>query len=182
MTKLLFIRHGETDLNKQYKTIGQAFDVPLNNKGVGQAEGVMDKLSKDIDLFFASRQKRARQTAEIINKKLNLDIEFRNELKERDYGSLSGHTWEEMAQMSSIDNIHELDKTLQYDYRTFGGESIEDVKFRFLGLVSELKEEYPDKKILVVTHGGLMKIMHSVYSQKEIPVIGNATIHEFNMQ
>ena len=82
MTKFLFIRHGETDLNKQHRTIGQAFHVSLNNRGVEQAEEVTDKLSKDIDLFFASPQKRASQTAEIINKKLNLDLEFRDELKE----------------------------------------------------------------------------------------------------
>ncbi len=181
MTKFLFIRHGETDLNKQHRTIGQAFHVSLNNRGVEQAEEVTDKLSKDIDLFFASPQKRASQTAEIINKKLNLDLEFRDELKERDYGSLSGHTWEEIVKISSIDNIHELDKTLQYDYRPFGGESVEDVKFRFLRLVNELKEKYPDKKILIVTHGGLMRIMHAVYSQKEGALIGNATIHEFDL-
>jgi len=181
MTKLLFIRHGETDLNKQHKTIGQAFDVPLNNKGVGQAEEVTDKLSKDIDLFFTSPQKRARQTADIINKKLNLYIEFRNELKERDYGSLSGHTWEKIVEISGIDDIHELDKTLQYDYRPFGGESIEDVKSRFLGFTDKLKEKYPDKKILIVTHGGLIRIMHAVFPQKEKPHIGNATIHEFDI-
>ena len=179
--KLLFVRHGETDLNKEAKTSGQRMDTLLNEDGIRQAEETAKGLPSDVDLIFASPLKRAAQTAKIIGQKLNLPIKFRDEIKERDFGSLSGKTWEEMQKEAENPNLHVLDEGLRYDYCPWGGESVEDVKKRFLGFVDEIKTKYPGKKILVVTHGGLIRIMHAVFPQKELPIIANASIHEFKL-
>lgn len=181
MIKLLFIRHGETEFNKLGKTMGQICDESLNQEGVEQAEQVSQGLPQDIDIIFFSPLKRAKETAEIINRYLNKPFESRDELKERNYGSLSGKTWENIAVISKIENIYELDKTFRYDYRPFGGESVEEVKSRLLRFIEELKSKYDGKKVLIVTHGGLIRIMHNIFPQKERPIISNASVHEFEI-
>jgi broad specificity phosphatase PhoE len=179
--KLFIIRHGETDYNKTGKTAGQLFDHPLNIKGIEQAESISKNLPSEIDAIFSSPLKRAKQTAEIINKNYNLKIELRDELMERNYGSLSGKTWEDMAKESGIPNLKEIDYTQKYDYHQFGGESINDVKSRLLNFIEHLENNYKDKKVIIVTHGGILKIMHNQFPQKERPEIGNATVHEFEI-
>lgn len=188
--KLLFIRHGETDFNKREHgtpniqdiiATGQRIDNPLNETGKEQAKKAAAQLPENVDLIFSSPLKRASQTAEIINKRFNLLIEYRDDLKERDYGSLSGKTWGEMAKESGIPSLYEVDKLLEYDYRPYGGESVDEVKSRLLNFIKELKEKYDDKTIVIITHGGLIRVMHAIYPQKERPLIGNATIHEFDL-
>ena len=63
MTELLFIRHGETDWNRQQRFQGQ-IDVPLNATGQAQAQRLATRLAADRhDHFFVSDLIRARQTA-----------------------------------------------------------------------------------------------------------------------
>jgi len=77
--------------------------------------------------------------------------------------------------------LREIDRELIYDYQPFGGESSSDVKTRLVNFIKELKEQYPEKNILVVTHGGIIRMMHGIYSNKEIDEIANASIHEFEI-
>ena len=63
MTDLLFIRHGETDWNRQQRFQGQ-IDVPLNATGMAQAARVAERLAADRhDALFSSDLQRARETA-----------------------------------------------------------------------------------------------------------------------
>ncbi|MGD0977378.1 MAG: histidine phosphatase family protein [Minisyncoccia bacterium] len=179
--KLFIIRHGETNYNKMGKTAGQVFNHPLNDKGIEQAKSISKNLPSEINAIFSSPLKRARQTAEIINKNYNLKIGLRDELMERNYGSLSGKTWEDMAKESGIPNLKEIDYAQKYDYHRFGGESINDVKSRLLNFIEYLNTNYKNGKVVIVTHGGILKIMHNEFPQKERPEIGNATIHEFEI-
>ena len=96
--KIFVIRHGETDLNKAKILQGQTEDGNLNEAGIAQAHASLEFLPKDISIIFASPLKRAKQTAEIIAQYLHSEggVLFRDELKEKHYGSLSGKTWEEV--------------------------------------------------------------------------------------
>ena len=63
MTELLFIRHGETDWNRQQRFQGQ-IDVPLNATGVQQAARLAQRLAAEKhDRLFSSDLQRALQTA-----------------------------------------------------------------------------------------------------------------------
>ena len=81
------VRHGQTDWNIEHRIQGHQ-DIPLNDKGVEEANFLKDELSDiDFDLVFSSPLKRAYKTAEIITKK---PIRIDDRLIERYNGKLEG--------------------------------------------------------------------------------------------
>jgi probable phosphoglycerate mutase len=164
--------------------MGQRFDTELNEDGIKQANDLADKLiGENFDVIFSSPLKRALKTAQIVAEKINIPIVERGEITERDYGTLSGKTWDE-ANAASIDgaNIKEKDFAQVYDYRPYGGESVEDVKKRVLKFVNELRGNYSDKKVLVVAHGGILKLMHMLFKEEVLDhTPHNASLHEFEI-
>ena len=72
--EILYTRHGQTEWNVLKKIQGRT-DIELNEVGIEQAEIARDKLKNEkVDLIICSSLKRARQTAEIINKEFNVEI------------------------------------------------------------------------------------------------------------
>ena len=68
MKEIYFIRHGETDWNKEFRTQGRMNDNELNEDGFNQSVKVGEYLSKHkFDLIISSGLKRSHQTAEIIS-------------------------------------------------------------------------------------------------------------------
>ncbi len=160
--------------------MGCRTDGELNDAGIRQAQELAERLTKDFDVIFSSDLKRAAQTAEIVSTKLGIPVVFREELRERDFGSLSGKHWDEVYEKTGV-NSGDKDSVLKYDHRPFGGDSVEDIKERLLEFIDDVKKNYSDKKILVVTHGGILRLMHAMFSQDEIAELGNASIHEFEL-
>ncbi len=177
--KLIFFRHGQTHFNKNKVVQGQEMDPPLNETGITQVEEAAKSLPDGIDFILSSPLKRATQTADILNKKLNIRIELNDDLKEFRYGSLAGKPWSEIEAITGDKDVHQKERDGVFDYRPFGGDSAEDLKERVEHFVSELKERYPDKTILITTHGGVIAAMHVLFPQKEKAEMHNATIHEF---
>ncbi|HEY5383297.1 MAG TPA: histidine phosphatase family protein, partial [Candidatus Paceibacterota bacterium] len=164
---LFFIRHGQTDFNKQGRPQGQEIDAPLNDEGVRQVEEAAQHLPDNIHFIISSPLKRAHQTANILNKKLNIDIQFNDYIKELKYGSLAGKLWSEIEIETADTDVHEKDRRAVFDYRSFGGESSDDLKQRVTKFIEEVKEKHQDKTILITTHGGVIDAMHLLYPQKE---------------
>ncbi len=95
--KIYLIRHGETDSNKKGILMGQRIDEPLNEVGIKQAQSVAQELLQhEFNTVFSSPQKRAFQTAQAIVRDRHVQILIREQLKERDFGDLTGKTWEEI--------------------------------------------------------------------------------------
>ena len=81
--KFYFIRHGETDFNKEKRYTG-TFDIPINKEGVRHTEDSLELLSKlNISAIYSSPLKRALQTAIIISTQLKLPIIIITEFQER---------------------------------------------------------------------------------------------------
>lgn len=179
--KLLFVRHGQTDFNREGRMMGQEFDLPLNAVGIAQVENTALFLSHDIAAIISSPLKRAHQTAEIINKKLHKKIELNDDIKEMSYGSLAGKTWSEIEAETGDNTAHEKDTDVTFDYRPYGGETAENFKRRVAKFVGELKSRYENKIVLVTSHGGVIDVMHILFPQGERPASDNARIHEFDL-
>ena len=78
-----FVRHGQTDWNKTNHTLCDQDDIQLNEAGLLQASHACKKIiSLDITKIYSSPLMRAQQTAEIINKVLNVSLEFHDGLRE----------------------------------------------------------------------------------------------------
>jgi alpha-ribazole phosphatase len=179
--ELIFVRHGETQHNKLHQLMGQRIDDPLDEEGLHQAEALIKKLPKNTEAIFCSPLKRARQTAEIISKHLNVPVEISDYLKERDFGILSGKTWEEINALTDRD-LHAIDEALHYDYGAFGGESIAHVKARLLKFLDMVRHKRKLKRVIVVTHFGLIMIMDSLFPGKDHESLGNVAVHKYKIR
>ena len=173
--KIDFVRHGQTEFNKQGFATGKT-DVPLNEEGIKEAQKVSLAISNDYQELYCSDLLRCKQTAEILNQKLNLPIKFDSRLGERDFGSLTG---KKISEIDPSGVLKEKDKNQQYNYRPYGGESVEDVKERLFSFIKEIQNNIKDRKILVVTSGGIIRLLHNILSGEVHETIHNASVHSF---
>jgi len=173
--KIYFVRHGQTESNQKGTVTGH-IDSPLTKEGIKQAKKTLLEISDDFSELYSSDLIRCLQTAEILNQKLNLPIQSDIRLRERDFGSLVG---KKFSDMDTTGEIKEKDKNQQYDYRPYGGEHVEDVKKRVLDFINELNSKKTEGKILVVTHGGIIRLLHNIINREVRGHIENSSVHEF---
>lgn len=180
--RFIFIRHGETDYNKMRKHQGQDIDAPLNEAGLRQAKETAKNLSSNFDIIISSSLKRSLRTAEIISEYFKKGLVIDDRIKEKSWGKLAGLTDKEIEKITDGKVLKEQAINQTYDYRPYGGESAEDVKKRFLEFIKETKKKYKGKTILVVAHGGIIRMAHHLFSKEEVPIIvGNVSVHEFDL-
>lgn len=154
LTKLIVVRHGESE--KNIKRIIWSGDelYPLTQKGREDIAKISEEIDSDVDVILCSPVLRARESAEILNKKLNKEIIIVEELREAKAGIWEGENVTEEAE-----NDYEIYKALRgkerYIYKRGGKESFEDIEKRSIKFIKFL-EKYKGKKVLVVTHSGIM--------------------------
>ena len=147
--KIWLIRHGEKD-----KYIGDVSKVKLTEKGHRQADLLGRRLrDEQIDIIFSSTMDRASQTADEINKHLNVTIEYRDELKEIDLGDFDRNGWEYFSTNYSSfrDNLIKQECDMPYP----NGECGADVWFRTSRVLDEIIR-LRLKNIVITTHGGVI--------------------------
>lgn len=101
-----------------------------------------------IDLIYSSPLLRAKQTAEILRRD-GKEIIIDPRLKERSVGEYEGLTPEELTCKFPKGFLKEL---YCFETQPPGGESIRQAQDRVSPLIDEIREENPDKSILIVTH------------------------------
>ena len=156
--KFTVLRHGETQNNVDGKFIG-FMDDDLNENGKKQAKVFAEKILKNgekYDVIITSPLKRAKGIAEIICKENNIPVVENGLLKERNFGELEGLTWEEFAQ--KFPGLAKTN-TPTYQENLPTGESIPQVESRVKEFLNYVKKEYQGKKILVITHAGIIRII-----------------------
>lgn len=174
---ILITRHGQTDWNVLKKVQGKA-DIDLNENGREQATIIAKKIDLEkIDLIISSPLKRALQTTEIINKSKGIPVIIDERISERDFGEFEG-------KRTSDFNYEEF-----WSYKANKGyikaENIRDFFDRVYDFLNEVKEKYKDKRILIVTHGGVSILMKCYFSgipdmDSLLPLcIGNCEIEKF---
>lgn len=151
MSKLYIVRHGKTEWNEKGFLQGSN-DIPLNEEGIKEAKKLASKLDlSKIDICISSPLKRAKQTARILTQG-KVKIIYDDLLKERGFGSYEG-------KKINFDLIGK-----QWDYKlndsSNGIESIKGCLNRTKKFLDKIKKEYPNKNILIVSHGGIMKALH----------------------
>ncbi|MCW5317494.1 histidine phosphatase family protein [Nostoc sp. KVJ3] len=97
--RLLLVRHGETDWNRQTRFQGQ-IDVPLNDNGRQQSQKAAEFLQEvAIDFAVSSTMLRPKETAEIILKQHpDVKLDLQNGLREISHGLWEGKLETEIEQ------------------------------------------------------------------------------------
>lgn len=155
-TRILLIRHGETEYNRTARIQGQ-LDVGLSEKGRRQARLLGRRLRQEkIAAIYASDLKRARETAQIICEETGLSIAgFREDLREIKFGRWQGHTMAEVEELYPEDvAFWRLDIT---NHAPPGGESYAAMRERGWRAVTELAAAHEGETVAVATHGGIVK-------------------------
>jgi len=155
-TTIYLVRHGETPLTPFRKFSG---DGPLNPaltaKGLLEADLVAQEIAKiQPDALITSPLQRTRQTAEIISKATGLPISVDAIWTECSFGVWDGMSIDEVREAFPEEYAHWLAST---SYAPPEGESYESAMARALQGLLGLVDEYPGKKVCVVTHNGIIK-------------------------
>lgn len=152
--KLFVARHGQTIWNIQNKVCGVT-DVELTEEGINQANELADKVQNyDISLIISSPLKRAVQTSRIVAYKNNIDLQIDNDLVEQNYGIYEG---------ADRNNLSFLSNKMNFAYKYPGGESAMQAAYRIYGLIEKIKERYQGKNVLIVSHGGVCRIIRTYF-------------------
>lgn len=172
MKKIYFVRHGVTEGNENNKF--QLHTIPLSEKGVRQANLIAQRLLDEkinVDVIIASPMVRASQTANIIAKKSGLKV-IENEL------------YEELHRPSIVRGKSKADKDVKAimaevkanfanpDWRHSDEENYFLLKERAEKALKYILNR-EEENILIVTHGGILKMMLSVivFNDKITPEI-----------
>ncbi|MDR2902084.1 MAG: histidine phosphatase family protein [Lactobacillales bacterium] len=155
---LIFIRHGETDWNKQGLIQGWK-DIPLNDAGIKQAKAWAAKLKEmRVEFVFSSDLARARQTAVILSDALNIPVSYSHLLRERCYGAAEGMTRAQMME-TYADIIRQMKDESNPDRHKIalpGGESKENIFQRTMHFIHEVSETTDQDTLLFCTHGEII--------------------------
>jgi broad specificity phosphatase PhoE len=156
--QIYLVRHGETDWNEKELLQGQS-DIPLNKEGEKQAVEAAKKHFKKIEFaaIFSSDLVRAKRTAEIIALEKKMAVETSKLLRERDFGPFEGRHFNEVMKQLRLD-IQGFRILTDQEADSLGIESDTKVMERFLRFLREVAVAYQGKKILVVTHGSVMRV------------------------
>jgi probable phosphoglycerate mutase len=156
-TRLLLLRHGQTELSVQRRYSGRG-NPPLTALGREQADRAAKYLAAkgDIAAIVSSPLGRARETAEAVGRALGLPVRVLDGLIETDFGTWEGLTFAEAAQRDPELHARWLgDPSVPAP----GGESFDQVRERVAGVRDDLLALYPERNVVVVSHVTPIKTM-----------------------
>lgn len=155
-TMLYLVRHGETVLTPTRKFSGVgALDPELTADGLAQAKRVAVEVAKlKPDVLISSPLQRTRQTAEAIAAATGLEIVYDKDWYELSFGTWDGKSIEEVKAETPDDYQAWLNSS---SYRPGGGESYDEARIRVEAAMEKIVAEYPGKKVVIVTHNGVIK-------------------------
>lgn len=168
---IYFVRHGESEGNKA--NYHQTADTPLTELGRKQAKAIARRMPKySIDLVYASPMSRARETAEIIANKLNVEVELWNELHELLRPTvLRGKPASDFKskQIDSLiwENFHDE------NWKHSDEENFKDINLRAGKVVEHLLKYHRNQNVLCVSHGTFIKaiVMKMLFGDELNPKI-----------
>ncbi len=185
--RYFIIRHGESKANVAHILLSHPKDgtigFGLSPKGKKQvkisvSKNKKEKLLDSDTIIYSSDFLRAKETAEIARKILGVKkINFHKKLRERYFGKFD---------KTSLDNIKIAwaDDEKNPNHKHNGVESPNKVLKRTLAVIAQLDKKYKGKKILLVSHGDVLQILHthasgkSVSHHRLIPHLETAEIRE----
>ncbi|HHX80349.1 MAG TPA: histidine phosphatase family protein [Acholeplasmataceae bacterium] len=181
--QLILLRHGQSVADILNVIEGRA-DFELTLYGKIQVEETAKKLSRlyKINKIYSSTLKRARQTAEILNKHYQLDIVYLDDLMEFNNGLIAGLTREE------ADRLYPKDENLPFDKAMYGMESQKDFRLRAEKVLNHIISNAEENDIIaIVSHGGMINRLYQAFLKMPLQAVvsypsGDAKYHIWSIE
>ena len=179
-TRIIAIRHGETDWNVDGRIQGQ-LDVPLNATGQWQVHRLALAVADEgIAAIYSSDLLRAFETAQSVARGSGCAIVTDTGLRERGFGSFEGLSFAEIAQRWPDESARWRKRDPAFGPP--GGETLNQFFERSIATATRLAALHPGETIALVSHGGVMDCLYRAASRLALDAprswqLGNASIN-----
>lgn len=152
-TVIDILRHGELEGGDIFR--GSTNDA-LTDNGWQQMVNALDN-KNDWDIIITSPILGCREFAEVIAQEEEIDLEINKQLEEIDFGEWENKTPDEIMKQDN----ELLSAWCQSPTQTTppAGEDFYDFKARVFKAFKEIKQQYKGKKILIITHSGVIRTL-----------------------
>ncbi|GAB4037586.1 MAG: histidine phosphatase family protein [Rubrivivax sp.] len=180
VTRILLIRHGQTDWNLQARLQGHT-DVPLNATGLEQARRLRQALQGEaLDAVYSSDLQRALQTAQAVAEATGAPLRAEPGLRERGFGAFEGRPIAELQQRwpEEWKRWHAREP----GFAAPGGETLQDFYERCVGAAARLAAAHAGGAIALVAHGGVLDCLYRAATRQPLDAprswrLGNAALN-----
>lgn len=180
VTRILAIRHGETDWNADTRIQGHT-DIPLNAMGRWQAKQLAQALAHEtIDVLYASDLSRAFETARAVAKVQRKRVIAVPMLRERHFGVFQGRHFKDIE--AELPEQAARWRARDVDFCPEGGESLRTFYDRCVSAAHLLARAHAGQTIALVAHGGVMDCLYRAALHIDLQTprswqLGNASIN-----
>lgn len=179
-TTIYLIRHGESEGNLHNTFLGHT-DLSLTKKGIAQAQMTAEYLKNiKADAIYSSDLKRAFETAECTANLLNMPI-----IKNQSLREIYAGKWEGMPFLEIGNTYKDSFDIWQNNFGRAvcdGGESVEQLKQRFVTAVTDIAKAHHGETVFIFTHATPIRLFaahclkKSIDEYKDIPWSANASV------
>ncbi len=180
-TKLILVRHGESEANAEHRFTGQSNRYGLTERGHAQAEltAVLLQDTK-IDAIYASDLRRAYETTVHIANKHGMTITEHIGMREIYAGKWEGERFEDLPTLYP-DDFSVWKNDIGRAVPT-GGESVAALKERVNAAIEEIVRANPGRTVCIGTHATPIRVMQCIWEgrsldeMKDVPFVPNASV------
>lgn len=182
MTRILLVRHGESEANQRDIFAGH-LDVKLTEKGLEQAKLTAEYVAANykVDKVYGSDLQRAFVTGKTIADRLGLDITPTKEMREVKAGKWDGMVFDDIVKVYPDDFncwTSDIGKA-----RCTDGESVVELQARVMRELNRIADENEGKTVLVASHATPIRVAVTsveydgdITNMNSVPWVSNASV------
>jgi broad specificity phosphatase PhoE len=185
-TRLLLVRHGQTEYNAEVRFMGQ-MDIPLDGIGRLQAQAVARRLSAERPAaMYCSGLSRAFDTASSIQSAIlsHPEVRIDGRLTEGHFGEWQGKTYESLKANDAVRlAAWEADRLR---VSPPAGETLAQIAERIGAAYADICADNKGKSVIVVAHGGSLQVLLTLALQIPLEAywklwVSNASVSELRV-
>ncbi len=178
MTRLYFIRHGQSEANLTGRFAGHS-DFPLTELGKRQAQYTADYVKQNrFTVVYTSDLSRAAETGRAVAELLDIPLVTDARLREIYAGEWEGRTFDELQDHPDF-RVWRQQIGIS---RCTGGESVAELQVRVREAVESIVKAHPGQTVCIATHATAIRVMECLWTQTPleqmhtIPWVNNASV------
>ena len=187
MTRILLIRHGQSEANLQ-KVFAGSWDCALTSLGLSQADLTAQYVLEryPVDCVYSSDLQRAYITGKTLADRLQQNVIPVRALREIYAGAWEQTTFDQLP--VQFPNTYSVWLQDIGNAVCDGGESVAQLQHRVVEALMEIVRDNPHRTVVVVTHGTPIRAIQcfcegkSLAQMKDIPWVSNASITELTYE